>query len=107
MVVVHFPKTVFIEMIFISTTSGIDSLFNKINCDRSAIDDMLGAQSGVTDSNMIQYLGIIEQRTNELLAVQSYVNSKVTYSPILIILLLIMIYIRQKSSKTTVWFSLL
>mmetsp|Transcript_28578 Transcript_28578/g.46065 ORF Transcript_28578/g.46065 Transcript_28578/m.46065 type:complete len:119 (-) Transcript_28578:239-595(-) len=25
---------------------------------------------------MIQYLGIIEQRTNELLAVQSYVNSK-------------------------------
>lgn len=38
---------------------------------------MLGAQSGVTDSNMIQYLGIIEQRTNELLAVQSYVNSKV------------------------------
>ncbi|XP_078335356.1 coiled-coil domain-containing protein 63-like isoform X2 [Crassostrea virginica] len=56
--------------------AGIDSLFNKINCDRSAIDDMLGAQSGVTDSNMIQYLGIIEQRTNELLAVQSYVNSK-------------------------------
>ena len=52
-------------------------MFNKINCDRSAIDDMLGAQSGVTDSNMIQYLGIIEQRTNELLAVQSYVNSKV------------------------------
>lgn len=82
-------------------------MFNKINCDRSAIDDMLGAQSGVTDSNMIQYLGIIEQRTNELLAVQSYVNSKVTYSSILIILLLIMIYIRQKSSKTTVWFSLL
>jgi len=38
---------------------------------------MLGAASGVTDSNMIQYLGIIEQRTNELLAVQSYVNSKV------------------------------
>lgn len=57
--------------------SGIDSLFNKINCDRSAIDDMLGAASGVTDSNMIQYLGIIEQRTNELLAIQSYIGSKV------------------------------
>ncbi|KAK3087593.1 hypothetical protein FSP39_007948 [Pinctada imbricata] len=56
--------------------AGIDSLFNKINCDRSAIDDMLGASHGVTDSNMIQYLGIIEQRTNELLAVQSYINSK-------------------------------
>lgn len=65
---------------------------------------MLGAQSGVTDSNMIQYLGIIEQRTNELLAVQSYVNSKVTYSPILITLLL-MIYFRQKSGeRQNVWF---
>ncbi|XP_063410903.1 outer dynein arm-docking complex subunit 1-like [Mytilus trossulus] len=58
--------------------AGIDSLFNKINCDRSAIDDMLGAASGVTDSNMIQYLGIIEQRTNELLAIQSYIGSKDT-----------------------------
>lgn len=67
---------------------------------------MLGAQSGVTDSNMIQYLGIIEQRTNELLAVQSYVNSKVTYSPILNTLLLIMIYFRQKSGeRQNVWFS--
>lgn len=56
--------------------AGIDSLFNKINCDRSAIDDMLGAASGVTDGNMIQYLGIIEQRTNELLAIQSYIGSK-------------------------------
>lgn len=56
--------------------AGIDSLFNKINCDRSAIDDMLGAASGVSDGNMLQYLGIIEQRTNELLAIQAYVNAK-------------------------------
>nr|KAG5696204.1 hypothetical protein BaRGS_021689 [Batillaria attramentaria] len=56
--------------------AGIDSLFNKINCDRSAIDDMLGAVSGVNESNMLQYLGIIEQRTNELLAVQAYLNTK-------------------------------
>jgi len=56
--------------------AGIDSLFNKINCDRSAIDDMLGAATGVSDSNMLQYLGIIEQRTNELLAIQTYVNTK-------------------------------
>ncbi|XP_059141450.1 coiled-coil domain-containing protein 63-like [Physella acuta] len=52
--------------------AGIESLFNKINCDRSAIDDMLGAATGVTDSNMIQYLGIIEQKTNDLLAIQTY-----------------------------------
>ncbi|XP_050412096.1 coiled-coil domain-containing protein 63 [Patella vulgata] len=56
--------------------AGIDSLFSKINCDRSAIDEMLGAATGVTDSNMLQYLGIIEQRTNELLAVRAYVNTK-------------------------------
>ena len=62
----------------ICPTSGIESLFNKINCDRSAIDEMLGAAKGVTDSNMIQYLGIIEQRTNELLAIQSYVSTKVS-----------------------------
>merc|ERR1712039_524620 len=48
--------------------AGIDSLFNKINCDRAA--------TGVSDSNMLQYLGIIEQRTNELLAIQTYVNTK-------------------------------
>ncbi|CAL1535497.1 unnamed protein product [Lymnaea stagnalis] len=56
--------------------AGVDSLFNKINCDRSAINSMLGADTGVTESNMIQYLGIIEQRTNELLAIQVYSNSK-------------------------------
>lgn len=58
--------------------AGIESLFNKINCDRSAIDDMLGAATGVTEGNMLQYLGIIEQRTNELLAIQAYTNSKDT-----------------------------
>ena len=38
---------------------------------------MLGAQAGVSDQNMLQYLGIIEQRTNELLAVRDYQASKV------------------------------
>jgi hypothetical protein len=47
---------------------GIQSIFNKIGCDKSALSDMLGT-TGVTESNMMQYLGIIEQRTNELLQV--------------------------------------
>jgi len=55
---------------------GTDSLFNKINCDRTMIDDMLGATSGVTESNMMQYLGIIEQRTNELLQIQAIQAAK-------------------------------
>lgn len=58
--------------------SGVDSLFNKINCDRSAITDMLGGTSGVTDVNMMQFLGLIEQRTNELLQVHGFVSSKET-----------------------------
>lgn len=56
--------------------SGVDSLFNKINCDRSAVTDMLGGASGVTDANMMQFLGLIEQRTNELLQVHGFITAK-------------------------------
>ena len=56
--------------------TGVESLFNKINCDRSAIDDMLGSKEGVTDKNMLQYLGIIEERTNQLLYIQAYILSQ-------------------------------
>jgi len=56
--------------------SGVDSLFNKTNCDRSAITDMLGGASGVTDANMMQFLGLIEQRTNELLQVHGFLTTK-------------------------------
>ena len=33
---------------------GIDSLFSKINCDKTAIVEMLGGSAGVTDTNMTQ-----------------------------------------------------
>jgi chromosome segregation ATPase len=45
---------------------GIQSIFRKIGCDTPANMEMLGNE-GVTESNMMQYLGIIEQRTNEIL----------------------------------------
>ncbi|XP_060708398.1 coiled-coil domain-containing protein 114 [Hemiscyllium ocellatum] len=54
----------------------IDSLFNGMNCDRSVLDEMLGSSSGIRDNNVMQYLGLIEQRTNELLSIQSYLASK-------------------------------
>ena len=38
---------------------------------------MLGSAAGVTDETIMQYLGLIEQRTNELLAVSMYVDTKV------------------------------
>lgn len=34
--------------------SGIDSLFNKINCDKSAIENLLGSKEGITDNNLMQ-----------------------------------------------------
>ena len=45
---------------------GIQSIFNKIGCNTPANLEMLGKE-GVTEANMMQYLGIIEQRTNEIL----------------------------------------
>ena len=55
---------------------GVDSLFHKINCKRSAIEDMLGGDAGVNEANMIQYLGIIENRTNQLLTIQTFIENK-------------------------------
>ena len=62
-------------ILHISLLLGIDSLFDKINCDRSPIVDMLG-DTGVTETNMMQYLGIIEQRTNELLQLYAYLQAR-------------------------------
>jgi len=56
---------------------GIDSLFKKIGCDRRQIDHLLRSHEGVTEDNMLKYLGIIEERTNELLTAQATINAKV------------------------------
>ncbi|KAK3256578.1 hypothetical protein CYMTET_34289, partial [Cymbomonas tetramitiformis] len=45
---------------------GIWNIFNKIGCNTPATREMLGSE-GVTEQNMMQFLGIIEQRTNEIL----------------------------------------
>ena len=46
--------------------NGIHSIFQRIGASSTSVDEMLGNQ-GVTESNMLQYLGIIEQRTSEIL----------------------------------------
>lgn len=56
---------------------GIESLFKKINCDRSQIDVLLLSKEGVTEMNMQQYLGIIDSRTDELLKWQAILAAKV------------------------------
>lgn len=45
----------------------IESVFNSIKCDRSSITELLGGGVTVDDNNIMQYLGIIEQKCNELL----------------------------------------
>eukprot|EP01029_Cantina_marsupialis_P009111 TRINITY_DN2133_c0_g3_i1.p1 TRINITY_DN2133_c0_g3~~TRINITY_DN2133_c0_g3_i1.p1 ORF type:complete len:560 (-),score=210.49 TRINITY_DN2133_c0_g3_i1:68-1747(-) len=44
----------------------IQSLFEKIDCSSSGMAEML-ADSIVTEANMMQFLGMIEQRTNEII----------------------------------------
>ncbi len=46
---------------------------------------MLGAKEGVTDQNMLQYLGIIEERTNQLLYIQAYMMSQKVWHTIITI----------------------
>ena len=53
--------------------TGIHSIFSRIGCASTNVEEMLGNQ-GVTESNMMQYLGLIEQRTSEIL--QLYANSQ-------------------------------
>ena len=54
--------------------NGIQSIFTRIGATATSVDEMLGNQ-GVTESNMMQYLGIIEQRTTEIL--QAYAASQI------------------------------
>jgi hypothetical protein len=57
--------------------NGIQSIFARIGAGSASVDEMLGNQ-GVTESNMMQYLGIIEQRTSEIL--QAYAASQIGLS---------------------------
>ncbi|CAK8690630.1 coiled-coil domain-containing protein 63-like isoform X2 [Clavelina lepadiformis] len=54
----------------------IGSMFKRIGCDKGALNDLLGSSEGVKNDNMMQYLGLIEQRASELLSAQSYLDSQ-------------------------------
>ncbi|CAB1329524.1 unnamed protein product [Coregonus sp. 'balchen'] len=57
--------------------TGIDSVCHNIDCDLSVIEDKLGSSTGIRDSTIMTYLGLVERRTNELLTLQSFLSSKV------------------------------
>lgn len=72
----HEEKTKENKKILDQSRIGIQSLFTKINCDRSQIDILLLSKEGVTETNMAQYLGIIDSRCDELLKWQSILSAK-------------------------------
>uniref|UniRef100_A0A8C9WLB2 ODAD1 central coiled coil region domain-containing protein n=1 Tax=Scleropages formosus TaxID=113540 RepID=A0A8C9WLB2_SCLFO len=63
--------------------TGVDRMFRKLNCDLSALEDMLGSSTEIKDSNIMTYLSLIEKRTNELLSTQVLLSSKTldSYDP--------------------------
>lgn len=66
-------------MVMLLGLAGVDSLFSKIGCDGKAITELLGGRAGVTGTTVLQYLGSIEQRTNELLQLQAFIQAKVPF----------------------------
>ncbi|CAM4692359.1 outer dynein arm-docking complex subunit 1 isoform X1 [Caretta caretta] len=55
---------------------GIRSLFRKLDCQCSELDLALGGSAVVQDRNISVFLGLLEQRAHELLAMRSYLASK-------------------------------
>lgn len=54
---------------------GVKRMFDEVKADRSAIDGLLG-EKAVTTNSVLQYLGLIEQRANELLRQQAQLEAK-------------------------------
>ncbi|XP_061444721.1 outer dynein arm-docking complex subunit 1 [Rhineura floridana] len=50
----------------------IESVFWKLQCDYSVLENRLGGSTTARDENVAIYLGLIEQKTNDLLAMYSY-----------------------------------
>ncbi|KAI3369946.1 hypothetical protein L3Q82_024753, partial [Scortum barcoo] len=65
-----------ISKILDEVKTGVNSIFSKMECDRSVIEDALGSSTGITENNIMSYLGLVEQKTNELLTIQAFLNSK-------------------------------
>ncbi|XP_060897841.1 coiled-coil domain-containing protein 114 [Labrus mixtus] len=65
-----------ISKILDETKTGVNSIFSKTECDRSVIEDKLGSSAGISENNIMSYLGLVEQKTNELLTIQAFQNSK-------------------------------
>lgn len=56
----------------------IEAVFNSTKCDRASITELLGGGMTVDDNNIMQYLGIIEQKCNQLLQTKALQKVKMS-----------------------------
>lgn len=56
-------------------TQNVDSLFDQINCNRAARNNLLGG-SKITNSSILQWIGLIEQRCSELVQAKTLSATK-------------------------------
>ncbi|KAL4622543.1 coiled-coil domain-containing protein 114-like isoform X1 [Arapaima gigas] len=56
--------------------TGVGRMFHKLECDYSVIKDMLGSSTEIRDTNIMTYLSLLENRTNQLLSMQVFLISK-------------------------------
>ncbi|XP_056292678.1 coiled-coil domain-containing protein 114 [Pseudoliparis swirei] len=69
-------KVNIINKILDQIKTGVNSIFSQMDWDRSVIEDILGSSTGISENNIMSYLGLVEQKTNELLTIQAFLNSK-------------------------------
>lgn len=64
---------------FCSSFLELSSILSSLQCDLSVIEDRLGTSAGITDDNIVLHLGVVEQKINELLTIQAFLSSKVSF----------------------------
>lgn len=67
-----------LHIVFFFHLIAISSTLKTTQCDCSALEDALGSSAGITESNIMSYMSLVEQKTIELLAIRAYLESKVT-----------------------------
>ena len=55
--------------------AGIESIFTTLECDSEDFEELIGAH-GITESNMLVYLGIIEQKINEIIQAYAFIKTE-------------------------------
>ncbi|XP_061223904.1 coiled-coil domain-containing protein 63-like, partial [Neopsephotus bourkii] len=58
--------------------SSMEILIKRLDCDTTAIMKQLGEKGEITDSNLMQYFGLVEKKANELLLLESILRYTLT-----------------------------